>query len=112
MKLVCNSTSKISGDVCLLPCLQDTKIPRLTVTGEGEEMEIEVSDNPHDSTSLDVASAPIIITLTQVSHARGKGKCSVIPRNTGDRHLSSNVYKRSLLFCCHWPVPCTKATSN
>lgn len=46
--------------------LQSTLIPKLTVSGEGEEMEIEISDNPHDSTSVDASNAPIIVTLTQV----------------------------------------------
>lgn len=46
--------------------LHTTRIPRLTVTGEGEEMEVEVSDNPHDASTVDVTNAPIIITLTQV----------------------------------------------
>ena len=47
--------------------LHNTRIPRLTVTGEGEEMEVEVSDNPHDSTPINITHAPIIITLTQVT---------------------------------------------
>ena len=46
--------------------LHNTRIPRLTVTGEGEEIEVEVSDNPHDSTPVDISHAPIIITVTQV----------------------------------------------
>ena len=46
--------------------LGTTLIPKLIVSGEGEEMEIEVSDNPHDSTRIDVTKAPLIITLTQV----------------------------------------------
>ena len=46
--------------------LHNTRIPRLNVTGEGEEVEVEVSDNPHDSTSLDISHTPIIITVTKV----------------------------------------------
>ena len=46
--------------------LQSTLIPKLTVTGEGEEMEIEVSDNPHDSLPISAEGAPIIVTLNQV----------------------------------------------
>ena len=49
--------------------LQATVVPKLTVTGEGEEIEIEVSDNPHDSTPVNAEGAPIIISLNQVSHA-------------------------------------------
>ena len=46
--------------------LQSTLIPKLTVTGEGEEMEIQVSDNPHHSSPVHAEGAPIIITLHQV----------------------------------------------
>ena len=46
--------------------LQNTLVPKLTVSGEGEEMEFEISDNPHDSTPVNTSNAPIIITLTQV----------------------------------------------
>lgn len=46
--------------------LGTTLVPKLIVSGEGEEMEIEVSDNPHDSTRIDVTKAPLIVTLTQV----------------------------------------------
>ena len=46
--------------------LQSTVIPKLTVTGEGEEMEIEVSDNPSDSTPIDASLTPVIVTLNQV----------------------------------------------
>ena len=46
--------------------LLSTLIPKLTVSGEGDEMEIEISDNPHDSTKVEAANAPIIVTLTQV----------------------------------------------
>lgn len=47
--------------------LQATTVPQLTVTGEGEEVEIEVSDNPHDTTPVNAAGAPVIISLNQVS---------------------------------------------
>lgn len=50
--------------------LQSTLIPKLTVSGEGDEMEIEISDDPHDSTPVDASNAPIIITLTQVDQLR------------------------------------------
>ena len=50
--------------------LHNTLIPKLMVTGEGEEMEIEISDDPHDSTRVDASNAPIIVTLTQVYHQR------------------------------------------
>lgn len=47
--------------------LQGTLVPELTVTGEGEEMEIEVSDNPHDSSPVSAQGAPVFVTLHQVS---------------------------------------------
>ena len=47
--------------------LHNTRIPQLIVTGEGEEVEVEVSDNPHDSTPVQIDHTPIIITLTQVT---------------------------------------------
>lgn len=50
--------------------LHNTLIPKLTVTGEGEEMEIEISDDPRDSTRVDASNAPIIVTLTQVCDLR------------------------------------------
>lgn len=53
--------------LAVLAALHNTRIPQLIVTGEGEELEVEVSDNPHDSTPIDIAHAPIIITLTQVN---------------------------------------------
>ena len=46
--------------------LQNTTVPQLSVSGEGNEMEIEVSDNPLDSTPVKAEGAPIIITLHQV----------------------------------------------
>ena len=52
--------------------LQSTLLPRLTVTGEGEESEIQVSDNPHDSVPVSAQGAPLLITLHQV---RGGGAC-------------------------------------
>ena len=42
------------------------RIPKLTVSGEGDEVEIEVSDNPYDSTPVDASNAPIIVTLSLV----------------------------------------------
>lgn len=42
------------------------RIPRLIISGEGEEMEFEVSDNPHDVVNLDVREGPVIVTLSQV----------------------------------------------
>ena len=49
--------------------------------GEGEEMEIEVSDNPYDVTSLDTSNVPIIVTLSLVSREETKEKgINFIPR--------------------------------
>jgi exosome complex component RRP42 len=54
--------------IAVRAALHNTRIPRLIVTGEGEEVEVEVSDNPHDSIPVDISHAPIIITLTQIGH--------------------------------------------
>lgn len=75
LQLILNATQVLEWSGSMLDALSlavhaalhNTRIPSLTVTGEGEEMEIEVSDNPHDSTPVDTTLAPIIITLTQVS---------------------------------------------
>ncbi len=42
------------------------RIPKLQVTGEGEEMEIQVSDNPFDNDPVDISNVPVIVTLTLV----------------------------------------------
>ena len=55
----------------VLAALQSSLLPKLTVIGEGEEMEIEVSDNPHDSTPVSAQGSPLVITLHQVSDGRG-----------------------------------------
>lgn len=52
--------------IAVKAALGDTKIPKLQVTGEGEEIEVEVSDNPYDATPVDASNAPIIVTLSLV----------------------------------------------
>ena len=53
--------------IAVRAALHNTRIPRLIVTGEGEDIEVEVSDNPHDSIPIDISHTPIIITVTQVN---------------------------------------------
>ena len=55
--------------IAVRAALHNTRIPRLIVSGEGEEVEVEVSDNPHDSTPVSVEHAPLIITLSQVKES-------------------------------------------
>lgn len=55
--------------IAVRAALANTRVPRLTVSGEGEEVEIEVSDNPHDTVAVNAGNAPLIITLTQVSNS-------------------------------------------
>lgn len=55
--------------IAVRAALHNTSIPRLIVTGHGEEVEVEVSDNPYDSTHISVDHAPIIITLAQVTYS-------------------------------------------
>ena len=63
------------GATTLLTCLQYVdsciyfRIPKLNVTGEGEEVEIEVSDNPYDYIPLDASRLPIIVSLSMVRFA-------------------------------------------
>ena len=46
----------------------ECRIPKLTVIGEGEEQEIEISDNPFDSTSIDTENVPVFVSLSLVRH--------------------------------------------
>eukprot|EP00731_Ephydatia_muelleri_P026323 Em0018g423a len=57
-----------SLSVAVVAALKVTRIPRLIISGEGEDMEFEVSDNPHDVVKLDVKGAPVIITLSQIGN--------------------------------------------
>lgn len=57
-----------SLSIAVIAALKVTRIPRLIISGEGEEMEFEVSDNPHDVVKLNVQGAPVIITLSQIGN--------------------------------------------
>jgi len=46
--------------------LFDTKIPKLRLIGEGEELDFEVSDDPEDALRLDVSNVPLLITLNKI----------------------------------------------
>jgi len=48
--------------------LSDTRIPNLTVIGEGEEQDFEVSDDPYDSTPIDISNVPLLITLNKIGN--------------------------------------------
>ena len=49
-----------------LPPTFKTRIPKLVVTREGDDVEIEVSDNPYDVSTLDVSRVPVLISLSLV----------------------------------------------
>ena len=51
------------------PCHPIARIPKLVVTREGDDVEVEVSDNPYDVSTLDVSRVPVLISLTLVRGA-------------------------------------------
>ena len=51
--------------------MYDPRIPNVNVRQEeGEQTELEVSDDPYDVKRLDVSAAPTVITLSKVSYRR------------------------------------------
>ena len=42
------------------------RIPRVTVTQDEGHVELEISDDPYDVQTVDVKSAPCIVTLSKV----------------------------------------------
>ena len=54
--------------IFMLLLMHCPRIPNVSVTQEeGEQMELEVSDDPYDVKRLDVSAAPTVITLSKVS---------------------------------------------
>jgi len=53
--------------IAVKAALCDTRIPDLTVIGEGAERDIEVSDDPYDILPLDVSNIPVLVTLNKIS---------------------------------------------
>ena len=54
--------------IFMLLLMHCPRIPNVGVTQEeGEQMELEVSDDPYDVKRLDVSAAPTVVTLSKVS---------------------------------------------
>ena len=54
--------------IFILLLMHCPRIPNVSVTQEeGEQMELEVSDDPYDVKRLDVSAAPTVVTLSKVS---------------------------------------------
>uniref|UniRef100_A0A1X7SW66 Ribosomal RNA-processing protein 42 n=1 Tax=Amphimedon queenslandica TaxID=400682 RepID=A0A1X7SW66_AMPQE len=75
--------------------LANTKIPKLTVIGEGEEQEIEISDNPFDSTSIDTNNVPVFVSLSLIGNqfivdaSHEEEACSLCQLSVGVNHKGS-----------------------
>lgn len=54
------------ASIALKAALYSTTLPIVKVSGEGIEMEMEVSDDPYHVWKLDVSNCPICITLYQI----------------------------------------------
>ncbi|XP_002157039.2 exosome complex component RRP42 [Hydra vulgaris] len=52
--------------IAVKAALHNTRIPTLSIIGEGAEKSIEVSDDPYNSTPIDVSNIPILVTLNKV----------------------------------------------
>ena len=42
------------------------RIPNVTVSTDEGDLELEISDDPHDCRRLDVASIPVTVTMSKV----------------------------------------------
>ncbi|XP_065183081.1 exosome complex exonuclease RRP42-like [Sycon ciliatum] len=79
------------GSVCDVLCmaivaaLHDTRLPDVTVSGgDGEPMELDVSDNPYDCKSIDISNLPALITLNKL------GDCYVVDPSL-DEEMCTNA---------------------
>ncbi|XP_031560495.1 exosome complex exonuclease RRP42-like [Actinia tenebrosa] len=52
--------------IAIKAALHNTSIPNVTVTTDGGDVELEISDDPHDCKRLNVDNTPIIITLSKI----------------------------------------------
>jgi len=48
--------------------LSDTRIPSLKIIGEGSEKDIDISDDPYDTTPLNVSDVPLLLTLNKIGN--------------------------------------------
>lgn len=54
--------------IAVKAALKDTRIPDLTVIGDGSEKDIEVSDDPYDVLPIDISNVPVLVTLNKISN--------------------------------------------
>jgi len=56
-------------DACSLAvkaALSNTQIPKLIISGDSDEIDIDVSDDQYDTQEIDVANVPIIVTANKI----------------------------------------------
>ena len=54
--------------IAIKAALHDTRLPDLTVIGDGAEKDIEVSDDPYDILPIDTSNVPVLVTLNKISN--------------------------------------------
>jgi len=66
--LECSGNLLDAISIAVKAALYDTRLPDLTVIGEGAERDIEVSDDPYDIIPLDVSNVPVLVTLNKIKN--------------------------------------------
>lgn len=66
--LECGGNLFDSLSLAVKAALFNTRIPNVTVSTLDGDMELEISDDPHDCRRLDVTSIPITVTLSKIGH--------------------------------------------
>lgn len=59
---IANSNSEKNKMFCFF------RIPNLKIIGEGSEQAIEISDDPYDTSPLNVDNVPVMVTLNKVNN--------------------------------------------
>ena len=54
--------------IAIKAALHNTRIPDLTVIGDGAEKTIEVSDDPYDILPINISNVPVLVTLNKISN--------------------------------------------
>ncbi|CAH3193225.1 unnamed protein product [Porites evermanni] len=66
--LECGGNLFDSLSMAVKAALYNTRIPNVAVSTEEGEVELEISDDPHDCTRLDVSSIPLTVTMSKIGH--------------------------------------------
>ena len=61
------------------------RIPNVTVSRDGNDVELEISDDPHDCRQFLVDTIPIIVTLTKVTKSVGSQNITTHSSRQGQR---------------------------